>query len=57
MKIKSNKINSADFLITVGKVVSLYGVKGLIKIKSYTEKENEIFNYKYWIIKKNFLIL
>ena len=31
--------------ITVGKIIGLHGVKGLLKIKSFTETKNDIFNF------------
>ena len=39
---------SADRLLTVGKIVGLYGVDGWIKLESYTEPRLRIFSYRPW---------
>ncbi|MDE1885222.1 MAG: ribosome maturation factor RimM [Xanthomonadaceae bacterium] len=39
---------STDRLLTVGKVVGLYGVDGWLKIESYTEPRLRIFAYRPW---------
>ncbi len=39
----------ADWLV-LGKVVGIYGVKGWIKIESYTRPRDAIFNYGVWQI-------
>ncbi len=38
--------------IIVGKVVGVYGVKGWIKIRSYTNKREDILNYKSLILNR-----
>lgn len=35
-------------LVLVGKVVSVYGIKGWVKVMSYTEPKEEIFGYQPW---------
>lgn len=39
-----------DDLITVGKVTGHYGVKGWLKVYSYTQPMENIANYKTWIV-------
>ncbi|WP_343153354.1 ribosome maturation factor RimM [Buchnera aphidicola (Mindarus keteleerifoliae)] len=48
-----NKKNINSFLI-VGRIGSPYGIKGFIKIFSYTEKKENIFKYFPWFIKPKF---
>ena len=35
-------------LVTVGKVVSVYGIKGWVKVMSYTDPKESIFSYSPW---------
>jgi len=35
-------------LIAVGKVVSVYGIKGWVKVMSYTQPRESLFNYHPW---------
>ena len=37
-------------LITVGKISGHFGIKGWVKIISYTEPRNNIFSYDQWLI-------
>ena len=39
-------------LINVGKISGVFGVKGWIKVFSYTEPRENILSYKYWLLKK-----
>ena len=41
---------STENLVTVGKITSVYGVKGWVKIFSYTEPMENIFSYKPWYL-------
>lgn len=36
--------------VIIGKIVGVYGVRGWVKIVSFTDKINDIFNYKPWFI-------
>jgi len=36
--------------VTVGKVVSVYGIKGWVKVLSYTDPMENIFAYQPWIL-------
>jgi 16S rRNA processing protein RimM len=38
--------------ITVGKISGVFGVKGWIKIFSFTDPRENIFNYSPWLLKK-----
>jgi 16S rRNA processing protein RimM len=40
----------ADNLIVVGKITSVHGVKGWVKIHAYTDPETNIFNYQPWYL-------
>ena len=37
-------------LITVGKISGHFGIKGWVKVISYTQPANNIFSYKAWLI-------
>jgi 16S rRNA processing protein RimM len=37
----------------VGKITSVYGVKGWVKVTSYTEPKENIFGYSGWILRKD----
>jgi 16S rRNA processing protein RimM len=39
-------------LINVGKISGVFGVKGWIKVFSYTEPRENILSYKHWLLKK-----
>ena len=40
----------ADKLVTAGKVVSVYGVKGWVKVLSYTEPKENLLAYQPWYL-------
>jgi 16S rRNA processing protein RimM len=44
---------SSDGLIHVGKVSGVFGIKGWLKIFSYTEPRANILDYKIWLLKKS----
>ena len=37
-------------VIVVGRLASAYGIKGWLKIRSYTESPENIFNYQPWLL-------
>ncbi len=39
-------------LITLGKITSVYGVRGWVKIYSYTEPMDQILDYEVWTLRK-----
>ena len=39
-------------LLTVGKISGVFGVKGWVKVFSYTEPRENILSYSQWILKK-----
>jgi 16S rRNA processing protein RimM len=39
-------------LINVGKISGVFGVKGWVKVFSYTEPRGNILSYKHWLLKK-----
>ncbi|GLX84440.1 ribosome maturation factor RimM [Thalassotalea loyana] len=44
-------MNDVNNLITLGKVGSVYGIKGWLKIHSFTENAEDIFDYSPWSLK------
>jgi len=44
-------VNDVNNLITLGKVGSVYGIKGWLKIHSFTENAEDIFDYSPWSLK------
>ncbi|MFI3136594.1 MAG: ribosome maturation factor RimM [Methylococcaceae bacterium] len=38
--------------LTIGKIAGVFGVKGAVKVFSYTEPRENILNYPVWILKK-----
>jgi 16S rRNA processing protein RimM len=38
-------------LVVIGKIVSVYGVKGWLKIRSFTQEEEDLFRYQPWMLK------
>lgn len=47
----SNFTAENDSLVVTGKIVSVYGVKGWLKIRSFTQDEEDLFHYKPWMLK------
>lgn len=47
---KAQQMTKANAYITVGKIASPYGVKGWLKVQSYTELGASIFDYQPWYI-------
>lgn len=45
-------MNQKDFLV-IGKISGVFGIKGWVKIFSYTEPRDNLFNYKCWHLRKN----
>ena len=41
----------ADKWVLVGKIVGLSGVRGEVKLESYTEPRTQIFSYQPWLLK------
>lgn len=44
-------MDKSDKLVTLGKLASVYGVKGWIKVNSHTQPIENIFNYSEWQLK------
>lgn len=44
---------SKQDLINVGKISGVFGLKGYLKVFSYTEPRENILSYKHWLIKKS----
>ncbi len=44
---------SQQELINVGKISGVFGIKGWLKIFSYTEPKDNILSYRHWLIKRN----
>jgi len=46
------RVTAADEkLVLVGKIVGLSGVRGEVKLESYTEPRSQIFSYQPWLLK------
>ena len=43
--------NKATNLITVGRITGVFGIKGWLKVKSWTEPEEQIVEYSPWWLK------
>ncbi len=43
-------------LIVIGKVVGVHGIKGWLKILSFTRPRENIFKYAPWLVKQNILV-
>jgi len=39
-----------EHLITVGKITSVYGIKGWVKVFSYTDPKENVFEYQPWYL-------
>jgi len=46
-------VQTASDLITVGKITSPYGIKGWIKVHSYTDPFTNLLDYHPWYVKQN----
>ncbi|MCH8552962.1 MAG: ribosome maturation factor RimM [Natronospirillum sp.] len=44
---------SASELITLGKITSVYGVRGWVKVYSYTDPMDGILAYQDWVLRRN----
>ena len=44
---------SADSFVLIGKIDGVYGVKGFLKVYSYTQPRTEIINWRNWYLKRN----
>ncbi len=44
-------MDKQDYLV-IGKISGVFGVKGWVKIFSYTEPRDNILNYKTWLLRK-----
>lgn len=47
----NNRSNAADAdLVTLGKITTVYGIKGWVKIHSFTEPYDNLFEYLPWVL-------
>ena len=44
---------TADSFVLIGKIDGVYGVKGFLKVYSYTQPRTEIINWPNWYLKRN----
>ena len=51
-------MSQASDTLVIGKIGAPYGVKGWVKINSYTDESTGIFDYTPWILSdsKNYLV-
>jgi len=45
-------VETGDEFVSVGRISGIYGVKGWVKIFSYTRPRNNILNYSPWYLKR-----
>ena len=45
-----NSVNDSD-LVNVGRITAVYGIKGWVKVHSYTEPQDNLFEYYPWFLK------
>lgn len=45
------KSSSADDVVTLGRIVGVFGIKGWVKIRSYSRPPDGILGYKQWLIR------
>lgn len=50
MPTKSVQINSSN-LVNVGRITAVFGIKGWVKVHSYTEPQENLFEYHPWWLK------
>lgn len=43
---------NGEKLVTLGRICGAYGIKGWVKIRSYTERRDDIARFKDWIVEK-----
>lgn len=44
---------SATDLITLGKITSVYGVRGWVKVYSFTDPMDQILDYERWVLRRD----
>jgi len=42
-----------DSMVTLGKINGVFGVKGWVKVYSYTAEQNSILSYKHWYLQQD----
>lgn len=45
--------SSADDMIVLGKIVSVHGVKGEVKVYSFTDPLNNLLDYRHWTLMRD----
>ncbi len=45
------KSSSADEVVTLGRIVGVFGIKGWVKVRSYSRPPDGILGYKQWLIR------
>jgi 16S rRNA processing protein RimM len=43
--------SSSSNLVSIGRITAVYGIKGWVKIHSYTENPEDVFSYAPWLLK------
>lgn len=43
--------STSSKLISVGRITAVYGIKGWVKVHSYTENPEDLFDYHPWLLK------
>ena len=50
---KKNDMKDQHSIVVVGKLGAAYGIKGWLKLHSFTEVSEDIFKYNPWYIQSN----
>lgn len=48
-----NSPTPAEDLVVLGKIVSVYGIRGEVKIYSYTDPLDNLLDYRHWTLKRD----
>ncbi|PJE79564.1 Ribosome maturation factor RimM [invertebrate metagenome] len=48
-----NVVNGAGKRIAIGRIAAVYGVKGWVKVISYTQPVDNLLDYRHWILDHN----
>jgi 16S rRNA processing protein RimM len=51
MVMQADKVEAPDSRVTVGRITGVYGVKGWLRIYSYTEPRGNILEYNPWLLR------
>ena len=44
---------STEELVVIGKIVSVYGIRGEVKVYSYTDPQDNLLDYSQWTLTRD----